>query len=250
MSLFNAQDAAQAPVMTGRIIASGLSGPRETTYGELSGSPHAAHVAILESEYMERVRLRATAMAKDLLAEAQAEAARIKAEARQEGLDEGRAEVQTELDHRLAEMTEKTAAVLTSIQAERAMLWEQSRHDYLGVLKLALEKTLGIEIDQRRQEVLSSLLTQALERIDSQTMLTVTVSPEDEAVITDLIERAKVSYPALAQYRVKTDPGVNPGGIILESQEGRVDNSLESRFAGVIEIIAQFENVPNGEAGA
>ena len=247
MSLSNAET---QPVVTGRIIATGFSGPVEKTFGQLSGSgsAHAAAIELLESEYMERVRARATAMAKDMLTSAQAEAALLKEQARQEGLAEGRAQAQSETEQRLGAMSGQLAGLLEAIGRERAGLWEASRRDYLAVLKLALEKTLNIEIDTRREEILGHLIDQSLDRIDSQTMLAVTVNPEDEAMDANLLERAKAGNPGFAQFKIKVDPGLNPGGITLESQGGRVDNSLESRFAGVMEIISQFENVANGEA--
>jgi flagellar assembly protein FliH len=238
--------------MTGRIIASGFSGPEEKTFGQLSGSgsAHAAVIELLESEYMERVRARATAMAKDMLTSAQAEAALLKEQARQEGLAEGRAQAQSQTEQRLGAMATQLSGLLDAIGRERVALWEASRRDYLAVLKLALEKTLNIEIDTRREEILGSLINQALDRIDSQTMLAVTVNPEDEAMATDLLERAKAANTGLAQFKIKTSPGLNPGSVVMESQGGRVDNSLESRFAGVMEVIAQFENVANGEAAS
>ena len=249
MSLSNAET---LPPMTGRIIASGFSGPEEKTFGQLSGSgsAHAAVIELLESEYMERVRARATAMAKDMLTNAQAEAALLKEQARQEGLAEGRAEAQSETEQRLGAMSGQLAGLLEAVGRERGSLWEASRRDYLAVLKLALEKTLNIEIDTRREAILGSLINQSLVRIDSQTMLAVSVNPEDEAMASSLLERAKAANPEFLQFKIKADPGLNPGGIIMESHGGRVDNSLESRFAGVMEIISQYENAAVAEAAS
>ncbi|MBF0480202.1 MAG: hypothetical protein HQK81_03025 [Desulfovibrionaceae bacterium] len=246
MSLSNA---GAPPVTTGRIISSGFSGPEERTFGQLSGagSAHEAVIELLESEYMERVRGRAMVMAKDMLTNAQAEAARIKEQAKLDGLAEGRAAAQAETEQRLGAMAGQLAGLLEAIGRERASLWEASRRDYLAVLKLALEKTLNIEIDARREEILTSLIDQALDRIDSQTMLTVCVNPADEAMAATLLERAKAANSGFSQFKIKTDPGINPGGIIMESQGGRVDNSLDGRFAGVMEILTQYENAAAGE---
>jgi flagellar assembly protein FliH len=108
------------------------------------------------------------------------------------------------------------------------------------LLKAALEKILGTELEAHKTEVLEHLLEQALTRIDTQERLTISCSPEDKSLLEDLLTRSEQQFPSLSQWMINPSPALKQGGLKVESKNGMVDNSIESRYALVREIIEQI----------
>jgi hypothetical protein len=66
---------------------------------------------------------------------------------------------------------------------------------------------------------------------------TVRVSPEDEALMAALLADARKINPRSAQWELAADPGLEPGGLIVESDSALIDNSREARRAVVDDVL-------------
>ena len=219
----------------------GTPGPSEVTVAELQerglGPARDEKVA---AEYLKRVRERATLLAKDILIQALAEADTIKQKAVEQGLAEGRTQARPEMEAKLAEQEEALAKALEAVRQGSAAIWDKHRQDIVTLTRLSVEKILRIEISKAREEILAGLLDQALEVIDSQRNLVIRVHPDDEKLLGELLTRAKAKHPALDQWRIKTDPSLTMGGLVLESDHGMVDNSLDKRWQSIEPILGQM----------
>lgn len=238
MSLSDGNDAG---LLTGRVILGpGTTGEAETTISELESRRSPLHFEEVEAQFWERVRGKATAKASAILAEARAEAERIKIQAREEGYAEGVAAAGEQVQAELAQMAASLGSMLESLAGERSKLWEAQRKDFLDLLRLAVERAIGASIDARRQEILGNLLAEALELMDAKAALTVGVHPDDEPLLRELWTRAQQQRPNLGQMLVRTNPELIPGSLTLECCDGLVDNSIGSRFAEVETIFAHL----------
>ena len=85
--------------------------------------------------------------------------------------------------------------------------------------------------------VLQVLLSEAVEALDARGQLMVRVNPEDEETMLELMQIASAKYPSLAHWTVKGDPSLNVGGMVVESDNGMVDNSQEGRRAVIRSIL-------------
>jgi len=259
-------DEEAASVLTGRVILGpGLAGPGETTVAELEAHRSPEELEKVEARFWERLRAKATAKAQAILAEAMAEADRLRETARQEGYAAGHAEGRADADAAAAEAAAAAAAeheatldhlgasfgaMAEALTNERARVWDLQRDEFLTLLRLAVERTVNVAIDARREEILAALLHEALEAIDAKAEPTLTVHPEDEALLRELLTRAKAERPALARVSVRVNPALVPGSVYLEYPEGLVDNTIASRFAEVEAIFAHLAAAPApGEAG-
>jgi len=80
-------DGGAPTILTGRVIlGSGQGGEAETTISELEARRSPMHFEEVEQQFWERVRDKATAKASKIMADAMAEAERIKAKAQEDGL--------------------------------------------------------------------------------------------------------------------------------------------------------------------
>jgi len=239
-----ARGRAEAPAkerkVTGRVIVGlGMRGPSEMTLAEAQGVVAKARVfdEKTEAELLARVRERAREAAREILAQAMAEAAAAREQARREGYEEGRAKAGEEIARALAEQAGKLAGLLGGLQSAGQALWQEQKGDLVALVRLAVEKLLRIELDARREEVLGSLLEQALEAIDSSRGFTVRVAPGEEGLAQQVLEKAKEANPHLERWRIKADKALAAGGLLVESGEGMVDNSLAARMKAVEPIL-------------
>lgn len=225
---------------SGKVILNSTSpGPDETTLQEMEGKKKPIWDDDTSKEYIDKVRDKAQAMAKDILAKAMAEAEQIKETARQEAFDQGMAQGEEMLNNQVTEFGQILSQALASIQEQGKAVWVQQKLDIVTLIRVAVEKTLLVEMSERRQEILANLLDQALDRIDSRHMINIRVKPESVELMQALLEEAQKSQPDLTRWKIKPDPSLE-GGLVVESEEGMVDNGLPARWQGVEQIFDQL----------
>ncbi len=235
----SSSEGGQRPPGSARVfVGLDASGPHETTVAEIEARRSPLHFEEVEARFWERVREKAGAKAKEILAQAMAEAEEIKARAKEEGYQEGMAQSAADYEAHVGELTAAVSETLASVQAERQSLWAGYREDFAKLLKIAVERTIGSELEARRWELAKSLLDEALDLIDARTNLTVRVQPDAAGLFEELLRRALEGGARLDRWRIKPDPSVAMGGVILESADGMVDNSVGSRWAEVETIFS------------
>ncbi len=248
MSLSNDE---QKPRRGPRVIMGiGSHGPQESALSELTNPrENTAWTQATQDKYMERVRERATAAAQDIITKAMAEAEALKANAHAEGLQAASAEMQAQLNAALEQQSQTLTSALQALQQGTAAIWEEQRADIVALVHMTVEKILSVELEERRSTILASLLDQSLEAIDSQVGLTIRVNPTDEELIGFLLTQAQQHHPDLDRWNVRKDDKLSPGSIILESTQGMVDNSINSRKETVLQILEQLSSPASSENG-
>jgi flagellar assembly protein FliH len=198
----------------------------------------------MEEEYWRRIREKAQAVATEIVARARVEAEVLRRQAMQEGLAEGSRQAEAGCTSRMAEMGRTFAAALAGVESQGKRIWKAQAQDIVALLRIAVEKTLRVELDDRREEILAALLEQALDLIDCRSGFTVLVNPADEPMMTGLLGAARESragFGSLDRWQVKTSQDIAPGGLILETDHGMVDNTVPSRFADVAKLLDQLD---------
>jgi flagellar assembly protein FliH len=197
-----------------------------------------------EALYMEQVRSRATGKAKELLAQALEEAESIRRQAHEEGFLAGQAEAVAQVQ---AE-AEKVSDFLTSLQqalvAEKERIFHTHKNTLFQILRVALEKTLNVTLEERREEILQSLLEEAVANLQTQTSVTLHVSPQDLPLARELVDQYRAAGPGRPELTIHVDEDLGPGGLRLESGDGMVDNSVASRFEQVRQILDEYQEAP------
>ena len=240
MSLSNQSDA-QSKWGT---IYMGPTSANEATLQEVEGSRSMNWDDATEAEYLERVKVKAQAMAAEMLQKARAEGEALREQARQEGYQHGLEQAQQELETFQQTMGESVSGVLGAIQGQCSSIFDNWRQELVTMLRVSLQKALSIELDENRHTVLENLLTLSLEELDSKRNLVIKVNPEDAPAVQDIISLAQSRFPGLEAWSVKADEHIGTGGMVLESDNGMVDNTIESRFALVDNVLAQLAIPP------
>ncbi|MFP5220662.1 MAG: FliH/SctL family protein [Acidobacteriota bacterium] len=223
------------------VMGIGMAGPSEMTVNQIEGNKVQVLDHQTELDFWARVRAKAQAKAREILNQAMAEGELIKEQARREGLAQGMAEARQACQLEVTGLGNTLAGMLEGLEGERQSLWARHRQEFAALLKLSVEKTLHTELSQRRQEILANLLDQAVELLDTRAGFTVLVHPSDEESAATILEEAKRLHPALGAWRIKTDPSMTPGGVRLESEAGVVDNTLDTRFEQISDLLERVE---------
>ncbi|QJB57256.1 FliH/SctL family protein [Pseudodesulfovibrio sp. zrk46] len=240
-----------APKYTGKVVVGMDSpGPDEMTIQELEGKRQLIWDEATDNEYMERVKAKAKEKAKEILMMAELEAEALRATAHHEGYEEGLAKAQADLDVHVQTMSSEVENLMTQLSAQGGTIFHERRQDIIGLIRLAVEKTLNIEMAESRITSLEALMTEALERIESQRQIAIKCAPEDAADLEGFIATIQERNPALKYWTVKGDPTIQSGGVVVESADGKVDNTVATRWQGVEPVLDQLASqLTSGEEG-
>lgn len=228
-----------------------------------------------EKDYFDKIRAKATALATQILAEARADAEAVVAEAQQKaqdlrqtiheeartlgfeegytkGYEEGSAkgheeayqssldESKEELEALRTNMADSVSVVIHAINEQTSAIFNRWREDILAVCRLAVEKITAVQLHEERAASLKTLINEAVATLHKDRRLVITVNPEDEAVIADILDSTKTRYPDIAVWEVRPNPEITPGGLVIESEFSLAESLVESRKAAVNSIFAHL----------
>ncbi|MBG3876150.1 flagellar assembly protein FliH, partial [Desulfovibrio oxamicus] len=157
---------------------------------------------------------------------------------RNDGYAEGMAQARHELDEFRAAMGESVSAVLAAIQGQCSSIFAAWRGDLVDLMRTAVERSVGLVVDAERAAVLETLFVKSVQALESRRTLTIRVNPEDEPAVADIIAATKDRFPGLEAWSVRGDAGIGPGGMVVESRDGMVDNTMETRRRIIEDVLA------------
>ena len=241
-----------ADKITGRVfLGVDTPGPSKTTVQEIEGKKRLLWDEAVDEEYLSRVRTKATDKAKEIITQALRDAEELREQAERQGVIQGAQKSRAKVEAQIEANSQSLARALTALAGQAREVWKAREADMVALIRLAVEKTLAVELSENRIQSLNALLSDALDRIESQRRLIIHVAPEDAEAIAEMVERAKAKHPDIKHFRVIKDPGLDHG-LIIEAEDAKVNNSLPARWAGVSEILDKLGVSPdapgNGEA--
>lgn len=216
-----------------------------------------------EAERLRRLRKQAGEQARGLVARAEAEAARIVEEARREAETIRRlaaedaaartAAAQNEADAvlraarekgfeegyaaGLAEAREAAREILTRLErfvekakAVRREVLEAAAEGGVDVVLAALRTLLLREVEADR-DLAARLLREAAREISATERVVLRIAEADLDAAPGLAEIVRAEVEGLRSVEVVPDPLVQPGGLVIETDFGRVDAQIETRLA-------------------
>jgi len=244
----------QDKLYTGRVIMGcDTPGPDYITIQEMEGKRHRpTWDAATEVEYIERCRDKAQDMARTIITQALEKASREAEAIREEGRKEVEAavasarqqaqeEAQARLDAEFQAQAEAMRSLLEAISGLGLEVWQSRRHDFVVLAKTFTEKALRVEMDTRRAEILSSLMDEALSRLDAHREFTLKVAPQDYELAKALMEEIQAKRPDYGQWRLATDNALTEGGVVLETSDMLADNAIASRLALLAPYLDQLD---------
>lgn len=184
--------------------------------------------------YLARVRGEAA----QIIADARAEAVKIKAQAadagKQAAMQAVEASVRTRLDQQLqsllAALKQATAGIAQSRQA-----WQQHWETHAVRVATAIAaRVIRREVAQS-PDISLDLVREALQLAAGSGRIIVRLSPADHAAVAGQAEQLTRELNLVAPAQFVADAAISPGGCRVETQFGAIDNQIQTQLARLTE---------------
>ncbi len=153
----------------------------------------------------------------------------IEQAAREKGLLEAKATVETEINQRVEAQTTQLRGQLTStIEQVSALSIEVAEKVEKDAVELALEiakKVVGREVSLDR-EIVGTMVKVALGKLHNRSVAEVHLNPEDFAFVSE--NREKLGFRGALE--LVEDNSVSVGGCLIHTETGDIDARIESQF--------------------
>lgn len=171
-------------------------------------------------------------------------------EGEKSGYEQGTARAKTEMESNLKEETQRRLDELTgSIRPAVAALSEQlgrTRRSLLerwetNVLQIAAaiaHQAIARELE-RMPELPLALLRESLELAVGCTAVKIRMNPDDLAALKPRVDALLTEFAALTRVETAADERIAPGGCVVETSQGIIDQRIETRLE---RIIAELSN--------
>ena len=172
-----------------------------------------------------------------LLAQASADAERIRERARAEGYEQGRA---AGIQQGAAEVAASAAALgeaAGGVEALRAEVAEAAEMDAIELALMLAGKILAGAF-QARPELVVEVVQGALRRLSDRRRVTVLVNPADLDIVREAIGEITAQGSGVELCDLQSDERVGAGSAIVRTAEGEVDASVHTQLERAREVIA------------
>jgi flagellar assembly protein FliH len=172
-----------------------------------------------------------------LLAQAMADAERIRESARAEGYEQGRAAGH---EQGVAEIARAAGALGEAVQAVQALRVETVQTVEMDAIKLAIALSNKILMGalQARPELVVEVVQGALRRISDRRTITVLVNPADLEVVRSAVGQLTGQGSGVEVCDVQADERVELGSAIVRTGQGEVDAGVYAQLERASEVAA------------
>lgn len=162
-------------------------------------------------------------------------------DAYKEGLEKGKAEgqeiAQSEFSAALSQKVEKFEKIIEEVQAHSQKLIEKNHHEIYDFVKRFTKWVILKEIDEKTY--LTRLLEKLILEMNARKNLIIKVGKSNFSHMPEVIQLVEGKIGNLSNVRIEIVPEINHPGIILESENGLIDGSLEGIFENIDKIFEQ-----------
>jgi flagellar assembly protein FliH len=166
------------------------------------------------------------------MAQAEADAAALRAAAREEGLREGREEALAAL----APAIEALNQAVEAVQGDQLARADRLEAHAVDLALFLAEKVLGGAIAVQPALVVESVRG-ALRGIVERERVTVLVHPDDLEMVREAMDDVRASLGGIEHCEVQAERRVSRGGAVVRTPEGDVDGRVETKLQRAREVV-------------
>jgi flagellar assembly protein FliH len=162
-------------------------------------------------------------------------------DAYKEGLEKGRAEGQEialqEFHETMGQKVEDFGQVIAQVQSQSNKIMDNNRSEVYEFVKRFTKWIILKEIDEK--VYLESLFEKLLLELNVRKNLIVKVGKANFSQMPEVIKTVEARLGQLSNVRIEIVPEISHPGIILESENGLIDGSMEGVFKNIDKIFEQ-----------
>jgi len=184
--------------------------------------------------YLNRVRGEAA----KIIADARAEAARLKAQAAEDGKQAAMKAVEASLRARIDQQTQSVVKALgQAVQAieQSRQAWQQHWETHALSVAMAIARRVVRRELAHAPEITVDLVREALELASGHQPIVVRMNPEDHAALGSRVEQVIQQLRLVGQAQIVADPTIASGGCKVETDYGAIDGQVATQLARIAE---------------
>ncbi|MEW6572613.1 MAG: FliH/SctL family protein [Bacillota bacterium] len=197
---------------------------------------HLRQLSIDTDENPELTMADAKESAARIIADAKEQSAAIREQAYQEGYRRGLEEGLERAGQEFQEKLTMASEVLQEAEAERAAIINQMERELVELAQEIASRIVAAEL-KVNHEVVVAIAREALALVRDRPQVMMFVHPDDLAACQQARSQFEALLPEHAVLRILPDSEVKRGGCIVDTGEGVVDATLDSRWAAIIEAL-------------
>jgi flagellar assembly protein FliH len=228
------------PIDSGRLFMAGIIKAGRETSDERSVQRVAFNFDDMTSaadKYLEKVRREAA----QIVAQAKLEAEQLRRQAQQQGRQQALEQAEQEV---VEKIRRQLASVLPALEQAVAQL-QQARHEWVkqweqNAVHLAAAiaaRVIRRELAQSPQITLG-LVREALELASGSAKIQLRLNPGDRQALGAAAEELAARVAKLGPADVVADPDVSPGGCLVSTDFGEIDQRIETQLARIEQELA------------
>ncbi len=167
------------------------------------------------------------------VAEAQAEAERVWAEAYRAGFEQGLAEGRRAAAAEEAEYLGRLGRLVEAARLEHRRILREAEEQLLVLALAAAGHILARRLEADEQAVVAAFLAEALREVEGATVVRIRVNPQDFDFVRSLVAERYGDLGVLA------DPRVEVGGCVVETASTLIDSAPSERLRQVARLFRQ-----------
>ena len=184
--------------------------------------------------YLKRVRSEAAR----IVADAQKQATQVKAKAQSEGQQAAIEAAQTAMRGQLDQQLQNVLVALQSA-AEQIVhsrhAWQQLWERQAIALATALARRICRQELATNPQITREWIREALELSIGSGAVVLRLNPADHAALRDHVEQIAARLSGIGGIQIVSDPTVDSGGCLVETEFGAIDQQLETQLARLTE---------------
>ena len=168
------------------------------------------------------------------------EADHIRELAHEEGYRLGIEQAQEEIKEQIKSIHMTAASILKTIERQYTVIFDNWRSDLVKLLHTATEVATDWILSKEHTAILDSVLNKAVQQLEERQRVTIRVNPNNKNTIIDLITNIKNQFPELKNWEIKIDVTMGENDVIVESRSGMVDSNSQLRKEEVRAILQRL----------
>jgi flagellar assembly protein FliH len=149
-----------------------------------------------------------------------------------EGLNQGRQEALEQYRKSSSEKVERLDQLVSSMEAAKIQIFEANQK-FLVDLAYRVGRSVLLKELATDREYVTRLARGLLEKIELRDNLTLKLNPSDAALVDELKAGLQGTFANLRNLAIETSSEVRGGGVVLESEWGAIDASLETQLSSL-----------------
>lgn len=172
-----------------------------------------------------------------LLAQARAQAERVREDARLQGREQGLAAGHDEARVEVQTCVEVLSEAIAGVQQLREEVSGAVEREAIELALALAEKIVGGALEAK-PELVVEVLAGALRRVSGQRGITVLLNPADYEHVRAALERLQAQAGAVELRDLQPDQRVAAGSVVVRTSDGEVDARVETQLERAAEVIA------------